>query len=115
MREYAFDFDPSALHRGRVIFKMVNDGRLVHRMILVPWPEGYPPIDVQLTGQDRRIVQQAVAIRNLEPAGPGQQHGMTESFAFDLAPGRYAFLCLYADPDGVSHANKGMVREFQIP
>jgi hypothetical protein len=114
MREYRFDFNAASIHRGRVIFKVVNDGKLVHRLVLIPLPEGFPPIEEQLRGTERRSVQEAVAIRNLEPPGKGQQHGMTESFAFDLQPGRYAFVSLYIDPDGVSQALKGMANEFRV-
>lgn len=39
---------------------------------------------------------------------------MTESFAFDLYPGRYAFVSLYIDPDGVAQALKGMANEFSV-
>lgn len=115
MREYRFDFAAASLHRGRVIFHVVNDGRLVHRMILAPLPDDFPPIQEQLHGDVRRSIQQALEIRNLEPAAKGAGHGMSEDIAFDLRPGRYAFLCLYVDPDGVSHATKGMASEFRVP
>ena len=114
MREYRFDFNAAAIHRGRVIFKVVNDGKLVHRLVLIPLPEDFPPIEQQLHGSVRQVVQEAVAIRNLEPPAKGQQHGMSESFAFDLRPGRYAFVSLYIDPDGVSQALKGMANEFRV-
>ena len=114
MREYRFDFNAASIHRGRVIFKVVNDGKLVHRLALIPLPEDFPPIEEQLHGTVRQVVQEAVAIRNLEPPAKGQQHGMTESFAFDLYPGRYAFVSLYIDPDGVAQALKGMANEFRV-
>ena len=114
MREYRFDLSTRTLHPGRVIFRVVNDGRLVHRLVMAPLPAGFPPIDEQLRGSVRRSIDESVAIRNLEPPGPGAPHGMSESFAFDLARGRYAFLCFFVDPDGVSHATKGMTTEFVV-
>lgn len=114
MREYRFDFNAAAIHRGRVIFHVVNDGRLVHRLVLIPLPPDLPPLEQEIHGSHHVIVQEAVAIRNLEPPGAGKQHGMSESFAFDLVPGRYAFVSYFVDPDGVSQAMKGMANEFRV-
>ena len=114
MREYRFVFNAASIHRGRVIFKVVNDGRLVHRLALIPLPEDFPPIQEQLRGGQRQIVQEAVAIRNLEPSAGGHQPGMSETFAFDLQPGRYVFVSLFIEPDGTSQALKGMANEFRV-
>lgn len=57
----------------RVIFTVVNDGKLNHRLALIPLPADFPPIEEQFHGTVRQVVQQAVAIRNLEPPGKGQR------------------------------------------
>ena len=94
MTEYQFAYDH--LSKGRVVFQVVNDGQTVHRMSLVPLPEDLPPIQQQLHGDERRALNTLAAV------------------AVDLLPGRYAFICFLTDPDGQSHALKGMANEFRI-
>jgi hypothetical protein len=105
MREYRFDH--ATVPAGRVVLQVVNRGRLVHRMSLVPLPEELPPIDAQLHGDERRVLSTLAAIADTPPGASG-------SVAVDLTPGRYAFICFLTDPDGESHALKGMADEFRI-
>lgn len=106
MREYGFDH-ASLVAAGRVVFRVRNAGTLTHELVLVALPEDFPPIDVQLHSGDRQGVDTVAAVHNRPP-------GTTTTFSSDLSPGRYAFICFVKDPDGVSHALKGMSSEFRV-
>lgn len=106
MREYRFDYDP-AVAGGRVVFRFVNKGQVPHRPALVPLTEDIPPIAKQLRGSKRRAVKTFAGITDRRP-------GATGTFAVDLVAGRrYALICYARDPDGSSHAQKGMASEFR--
>ena len=106
MQEYRFLYDaPDAA--GRIVFRVHNEGRLRHDLVLVYLEEGLPPLDEQLRGSDRRIV---ATIASLPARAPGQQG----TFAVDLQPGRYGMICFVTDPDGRQHAQKGMNSEFRV-
>jgi len=105
MEDYRFVYD-SAIAPGRTIFRVVNTGQHDHNLVMFPAPEGYPPIDEQLHGDERRTVP---PFAQVFPRRPGE----SGSFAVDLLPDqRYVFLCLMSDEDQVSHALKGMASEF---
>lgn len=106
MREFRFDSRPPP--SGRVVFRVSNVGRINHRLALAPLPADFPPIQQQLHGEDRQLVDTLVSIPDVPPGG-------TDSFAADIAPGRWAFLCFVIAPDGESHAFKGMATEFRVP
>lgn len=106
MREFRFDYPPK-VPAGRVVFRFVNAGRLIHRPSLLPLAEDLPSLDEQLRGGQRRPVTPFAGILD---RGPGQ----SASFAVDLAPGRrYGIICFVRDADGSSHALKGMNTEFR--
>ncbi|MFN2569832.1 MAG: hypothetical protein ABR564_09580 [Candidatus Dormibacteria bacterium] len=106
MREYSFDYH-APTQRGRVVFHMVNRGRLAHRLALVPLAEDFPPIRDQLQGTQRRFITEVAGIPDRPPGSDG-------TFAADLKPGRYAFICFSTDPGGRTHASQGMAAEFRI-
>lgn len=106
MRDMRFDYSRN-ISRGRVVFQVRNAGRRVHRVALVYLPEGVPPILRQLRGTERVVVDELASVPNRPP-------GATDSFAVNLDPGRWAFLCLVIDPEGKSHAEKGMASEFIV-
>src|SRR5947209_6015962 len=107
MREYRFDHPPQ-VPAGRVVFRVHNAGSLTHELILVAVPEDVPPIDQQLKSDTRVGVDTIATLRDRAPGSNG-------TFAADLTPGRYAFVCFLMDPDGVSHALKGMASQFRVP
>lgn len=103
---YRIDYNP-VIPAGRVVFKVVNAGRLVHRLALLPLPEDFPPIDEQLHGSERQTLTPFAGV-------PDHLPGETATFAVDLAPAqRYALVCFAEDPDGGSHALMGMNSEFR--
>jgi len=92
---------------GRVVFKVVNAGRSVHRLALFPLPEDFPPIAEQLKGTERRPITPFAGV-------PDHLPGETASFAVDLEAGhRYALVDFSEDAEGVSQALKGMTSEFR--
>lgn len=106
MSDYRFDHT-QPVPQGQVVFRVGNTGHVNHRLILVPIPEGFPPIDVQLRGEERRIVEPLAGI-------PDRPPGASSTFAVSLNPGRYALICFTRDADGESHAAKGMASEFRV-
>jgi hypothetical protein len=106
MSEYAFQHPPDVAP-GRVVFRISNAGALPHSMVLVELPDDLPPIVEQL----RFGAPQPVA--NLARL-PERPPGSRDTFAVDLRPGRYGMVCFVTDPDGVTHALKGMGSEFRV-
>ncbi|MDP8927597.1 MAG: hypothetical protein M3O70_03220 [Actinomycetota bacterium] len=106
LTEYRFEYDPN-IPPGRVVFRFVNAGTVRHRPALIPLPESIPPIEEQLHGDQRVVTVPFAGIRGRDP-------GETGTFAVDLtADVRYALICFARDPNGESHALKGMASEFR--
>lgn len=106
MDEMSFDH-PDTLPAGRIVLEIENVGDLEHRLILIRLPDDFPPIQEQIRGDERRRVAPLAGIPDLPP-------GAHKRLAADLEPGRYALVCMHEDPDGVTHAEKGMASEFQV-
>jgi hypothetical protein len=104
--EYSFELSGTP-EPGRVVVEVDNVGALDHEVVLVILPEDVPPILEQLRSEQRRTV---ATLAYLPPRAPGERG----SFALDLEPGRYAFLCFVQDDDGPSHALKGMALELRV-
>lgn len=103
--EFAFSPLPPVT-AGRVVFRVRNMGRLRHELQLFPLTDDIPPIDQQLRGTERRI---------LNPLGgvPGRDPAQTGTFSVELRSGqRYALICFLGDA-GKSHATMGMNAEFR--
>lgn len=108
LREYRFHLDPD-VPAGRVVFRIRNAGKVAHRPALLPLEEDLPPLDEQLRGPVRLAVSPFAGVRTRAPGARG-------AFAVDLVPGtRYGLICFIRDPDGSSHALKGMSFEFRAP
>ncbi|MGH9153376.1 MAG: hypothetical protein ACRD03_13480, partial [Acidimicrobiales bacterium] len=108
LTEYRFELSQD-VPAGRVVFRLRNAGEAPHRPALLPLGEELPPLEQQLRGQERSIVNPYAGTRTRVP-------GATGSFAVDLVPGtRYGLICFLRDEDGSSHALKGMHHEFRTP
>lgn len=106
LKEYSFDYR-QPVPAGRAVFELLNTGTVRHQLRVFLLPEDVPPIDEQLRGSERRIVEPIASVPNLAP-------GETASVAVDLFPGqRYALLCFIREADGMVHAQKGMASEFR--
>lgn len=106
MTEFSYHYDRT-IPSGRVIFRMVNAGHLVHEPNLFPLSDDVPPIDQQVRGDTRQAVAPFAGVVARQP-------GQVGSFAVDVEPGqRYAFVCFARTPDNQSHAKLGMAIEFR--
>lgn len=99
--------NPATVPAGRQVFRITNRGATNHSLVLVSLPEDVPPIVEQLRSDDRRGVPTFAKV-------PARPPGSDDIFAVDLPPGRYGLVCFVTDPDGVSHAAKGMASEFRV-
>lgn len=106
MRDYWFDFDGRSIPRGRVVFRITNAGAQFHKLALVSLPDDFPPIEDQVRGSNRRVIDELVSSPPLRP-------GASDTFAAELAPGRWGFIDFFIGPEG-SHAAKGMAAEFRV-
>lgn len=107
MTEFRFEVQPD-IPTGRVVIRAANRGRVAHQLVLTRLPADLPPLDAQLHSDARRPLE---TLRTLPSYDPGQ----AGTFAVDLAPGRYGFLCFLQEPgDTVSHALHGMNTEVTV-
>lgn len=107
MTDHRFDYDAKSIGAGRTVFRASNVGDVVHNIVMIPLAEDLPPIDQQLAGSERRLVQPFAGFYDRPPGDVG-------TFAVDLAPGtRYAMICTVIGPDGEPHSKKGMATEFR--
>lgn len=105
MRECGFAFDP-VIHPGRVVFRVHNTGRLQHELVMVPLPKDFHFHPDQSASTRTGLSTLAILAR--------RQPGQDGTFAADLTPGRYGFVCFVTDADGVQHYFKGMTSEFTV-
>lgn len=106
MTEYRFQHQ-GEVPTGRIVFRVVNAGAEPHSLVLVELTEDVPPIDVQLRSPDRRGAATYAQV-------PQRPPGSRDTFAVDLLPGRYAFICFVRDAGGEQHSLKGMSSEFRV-
>lgn len=107
MTEYRFEHQ-AQIPPGRTVFRVVNAGAKAHSLVLVELEEDVPPIDEQLKSPNRRGAATFAQV-------PERPPGSRDTFAVDLLPGRYAFICFARDAAGESHSLKGMSSEFRVP
>lgn len=107
MSDFRFDVE-SDVPSGRVVFRVVNEGAADHLLVLLRLPADFGPIAEQLRGDQRRSVTSLAGVPVRRPGTPGV-------FAVDLdTTNRYAILCTIVDPDGQSHAQKGMAADLRV-
>ena len=106
MREYRFDYE-NRFAAGRTVVRARNEGELEHQVVLIHLPPEIPSLAEQLRSTERQVVPTVVSL-------PSRGPGRSGTFAVDLDPGRYGFVCFVEDPDGQQHVHKGMSSEFEI-
>lgn len=105
MSEFAFSPLPP-VGAGRVVFSVRNIGQVRHELQFFPLADDIPPIDQQLRGTQRRILNPLAGV-------PGRDPGQTGTFSVELVVGqRYALICFLTD-GGKPHATQGMNAEFR--
>lgn len=112
--EYAF-LMPETIAGGWTTLAFANTGAEPHEFALAKLGSGKTIKDVEAYLADPAAQQQPppgwVGIR----AGiPTLDSGEEASLSQDLEPGRYVLLCFLSDPEGVSHIEHGMLREFMV-
>jgi uncharacterized cupredoxin-like copper-binding protein len=107
-RDFAFDA-PATLPAGATTFHLVNQGKDLHHAQIIKLEEGKTLDDVKRTLKNHEPPPAWVRFVG-GPNAPGQKSEATSV----LEPGHYAYLCFIFGPDGVIHATKGMIREFEV-
>ncbi len=100
------------LKKGHHTFYVINRGSQRHQVILVRLDPGSSADEVLAAfGSIGAAALPGQLIGGMSGLEPGRE-GM---FSTDLAPGRYAMICLFPNPTAHdSHATKGMVMNFTI-
>lgn len=106
---YAFDA-PDSLVAGPTTFRLANHGPELHHLVIVPLPDGKGLGDLMREADGDHLPAWAAPIGGPNAVDPGS-HGET---TVELAPGRYAMVCVIPAPDGMMHVKKGMGHEFIV-
>lgn len=102
MRDHTFDVEPEPpVPAGRAVFRAHNRGDVAHELVVVDVPDSP-------ASEGGSQVVLTLGVVNARPPGQGG------SVAVDLAPGRYALVCLLRNDDGVAHSDLGMVARFEV-
>lgn len=97
----------SALPAGRAVFHVRNQGTVDHEVVLVPLPEDFPSIEVQLRSDERVSLNTLYNMPAIEPDSSNR-------FAVDLVRGRYGMVCFLTNSEGTPYALNGMASEFRV-
>ena len=106
---YAFDA-PDSLVAGPVAFRLANHGAELHHLVIVPLPAGKNVGDLMREAEGDHLPAWAAPIGGPNAIDPGSH---TETI-LELAPGRYAMVCIIPAADGMMHLKKGMAHEFVV-
>lgn len=105
VREHDFAVDPAPpLPAGRVVFHLRNAGEVAHELAVVDVADDPSPGEGQGSPE---VVPTLGVVHARPPGGDGR-------VAVDVAPGRYALVCLRSDDAGVSHAARGERVDFAV-
>ena len=112
--EYAFVL-PETIEGGWTTLELANTGREPHEFALAKLGAGRTIADVKRYLADPNSQQQPpprwVQIRaGIPTLDGGEKAALTQK----LDPGRYVLLCFLDAPDGKSHIEHGMLREFVV-
>jgi uncharacterized cupredoxin-like copper-binding protein len=114
--DYSFEA-PASISAGVVQFAYTNRGKEPHFFGLARIPEGRSLDEVKgaLTAPPPAAgpppgpppFEDFAGIATADPAVEGE-------VSFDIPASKYVFYCLIPSPDGVTHANKGMIKELEV-
>jgi hypothetical protein len=110
--DYSFDV-PSSIPGGLTHFTLQNTGAEDHQALFFRLDEGVTLEDLATGLQDAQTEADFEAFGSFAGgpiAGPGGAFDAT----LDLAPGSYVLICTIPSPDGVPHADKGMVTTLEV-
>lgn len=107
--DYAYAL-PETIPAGRIRFNLHNHGTEPHHAILVRIAEQHPLPEVVQALESPEPPSWLTLVAAPNTAFPGDSSNTTTN----LAPGDYVMTCLIRSPDGRTHAEKGMVRQFHV-
>jgi hypothetical protein len=117
LKEFAFNFDKTAIKNGNIAFKVTNNGQQQHEMVIAQVPAGFTIDQLLNANPDEPPPAGVEIIGAVDPLGPGDSNNLV--FSKPLAPGHYKMVCFLPDTskgeDGPPHAAEGMVAQFDIP
>ncbi len=108
-RDFEFEL-PDRIPAGVVTFQLSNEGPEPHHAWLVRFEEGHDLADYL------EAIRHGAPSWALDMGGPmvAMQPGAMTDATIEMKPGRYAFVCHVPSPDGISHLDKGMAKEFVV-
>lgn len=106
MTRYRF-LNVASVKPGRVIVDVRNVDTIDHQLVMVKIGENVPGTLAEQVRSDARHPAQTLQLF-------GVATGERRTFAVDLPVGRYGLLCFVTDPDGISHAHKGMASDLWV-
>lgn len=104
--EYSFTFD-EPIAAGPTSFVLVSEGAQAHFLSLFKLGEG---VTLEEALSEDSAEYEDTGTSALAAAGGEDE----EVINADLEPGTYGMACFLPDPDGKSHAEKGMTAEFTV-
>ena len=107
--DYAYAL-PDTVPAGRTRFSLVNQGAEPHHAILVRIAEEHPLPEVLAALEAPTPPAWLTLVAAPNTAFPGDSSNTTTN----LTPGTYVLTCLIRSPDGKTHAEKGMIRQFHV-
>jgi hypothetical protein len=122
LQDFSFSFD-TTLQAGSHSIRIVNIGREPHDLVLMKLVAGRSIADIQRwlnPERARRPGESADPPPELESLGTlaggiaAIRPGMQVFIRADLTAGDYVLICMATAPDGRSHVEHGMIRQFKI-
>lgn len=108
--EYAFDA-PATLQAGLTHFNLVNSGVEDHQALFIRLNDGVTLDDLASAPIE---TEADVAPYGTLAGGPIALAGGEFDTTLDLEPGSYVLICTVETPDGVAHADLGMVTTLDV-
>jgi len=109
-KDFAFEA-PTEIPAGLTTFKLTNDSKNFHHMIIVRLDSGKTASDfVEARKKPGPFPAWAVIMGGPNAPSPSQQSNAT----FDIQPGNYVMFCGVDIPDGIPHIAKGMFKPLTV-
>jgi hypothetical protein len=139
LSEYAFGFNASQIEDGNIAFPFENVGEEAHELVVLQTNEEFDVNTVIEAFSGQVDQEQAEQAGSPTPEGEEEEEGSPEDdlppgvdniffggiagpggggiavFPEPLAPGTYTMICVFPDPEGTTHAELGMVSDFEVP
>jgi hypothetical protein len=138
LNEYAFGFNASDIEDGNIAFPFENVGEEAHELVVLQTNEEFD-VDAVIEAFSGQVEQEQSEEEASPAPGEEEEEGSPEDdlppgidniyfggiagpggrgiavFEEPLAPGTYTMICVFPDPEGTTHAELGMVADFEVP